>query len=699
MRIIRDYIKYFFATLMCFSFVIAKAQDIGSARDTIKAARVVSERPTVRDAGTKIVAIPELRSTVSVTGDADVIKFIQTLPGVSMGAEGGSAIYVRGGNIGSNITTLDGVPIYGSSHLLGLATVYPSDIISDASFRVGGFRGDEGNVTSSHIGLKTADGSYTKSSFSASASTFILGGTASVPIVREKVSLLASARVSPLGPEFKAVQSLVGGALDSLSRTRAMTYDAFAKVKWIVDSDNMLSLSVFGSQDGYSYRYANSDEGLRWANCIINARHDGVLANGWKIKDGLSYDHFSNSQWISRDMNGTINNLDIVSSLDELMADAVFTHPIQSYAEIRLGARERFTWFNPGTSASFKGKNSVSPSNSSSTDHTSHSSITTLHGEWNLSRKRLELMTSGRLNMFIADEPGVSKCSWRFNPELSLLARVNIARWLAIEATADWTVQYHHTLEGIPIGWSADLIVPTDPRRPPERSRQIYAGLFTSFGKHHITIGAYDKAMKGLVYFSDASLLFSQAISGWNQNIKVGTGSSRGVEFLYEKDGERLTWRIAYTLSKTDRTFAEINSGNTFPAKFDRRHILNATASLTVADRPKFKTKLTGLFTFQSGHRETVASAEYPTVSLFGKAPAMDYYSSVNNYKMPDYMRLDLGCSFSFKTKRPQELTVGVYNVMNRHNPFSIIYDDRSRSWKQVSLIPVMPSFNYSIKF
>ena len=301
--------------------------------------------------------------------------------------------------------------------------------------------------------------------------------------------------------------------------------------------------------------------------------------------------------------------------------------------------------------------------------------------------------------MFIADEPGVSKCSWRFNPELSLLARVNIARWLAIEATADWTVQYHHTLEGIPIGWSADLIVPTGPRRPPERSRQIYAGLFTSFGKHHITIGAYDKAMNGLVYFSDASLLFSQAISGWNQNIKVGTGSSRGVEFLYEKDGERLTWRIAYTLSKTDRTFAEINSGNTFPAKFDRRHILNATASLTVADRPKFKTKLTSLFTFQSGHRETVASAEYPTASLFGKTPSMDYYTYLNNYKMPDYMRLDLGCSFSFKTERPQELTVGVYNVMNRHNPFSIIYDDRSRSWKQVSLIPIMPSFNYSIKF
>lgn len=699
MRVIRNHIKYIFATVMCFLCTMVDAQDMASVRDTIRASRVVSERSSVRDAGTKIVAIPELRSTVSVTGDADVIKYIQTFPGVSVGAEGGSAIYVRGGNIGSNVTTIDGVPIYGCSHLLGLSTVYPSDIIADASFRVGGFRGDENNVTSSHIGLKTDDGSFTKSTYRASVSTFVLGGTASVPIIQDRLSLLASVRMSPVGPEFRTIQSLVGGVLDSLSQTKAVTYDAFVKAKWIVNSDTSLSTSVFASQDGYSYRYASSDEGLRWANFILNIRHDGQLANEWMLQDGLSYNHFSNSQWISRDMDGTMNNIGIVSSLDELTADAVFMHPVLYYAAIRLGARERFSWFNPGTSASFKGTNPVLSSDSPFTDHTSLSSITTLHGEWDLSRERLELMSATRLNLFAADEPGVNKWSWRFNPEISLLAKVNVARWLAVEATADWTVQYHHTLEGIPMGWSADLIVPTNPQRPPERSRQYYAGIFTSFGKHHVTVGAYDKSMNGLVYFSDASLLFSQAISGWSQNIKVGTGTSRGVEFLYEKDGERLTWRIAYTLSNTDRTFAEINSGNTFPAKFDRRHILNATASLSIADKPRFNAKLTSLFTFQSGHRETVASADYPTVSLFGKAPSMEYYTSVNNYKMPDYIRLDLGCSFIFKTKHPQELTFGVYNVLNRHNPFSIIYDDRSRTWKQVSLIPIMPSFNYNIKF
>ena len=66
---------------------------------------------------------------------------------------------------------------------------------------------------------------------------------------------------------------------------------------------------------------------------------------------------------------------------------------------------------------------------------------------------------------------------------------------------------------------------------------------------------------------------------------------------------------------------------------------------------------------------------------------------------MPPYMRLDVGIYFKFKGKYPQMLNVGVYNVLNRHNPFSITYDDRSGQWRQISLLPIMPSISYSIEF
>ena len=674
----------------------------GAVQDTLRAARVEAERVVNRDAGTRIVALKEIRAMVSAIGEADAIKYIQTLPGVSTGGEGSSAIYVRGGNIGSNLTTLDGVSLYGGSHLLGLTSAYPTDIVSSVDFRVGGFHGDESNITASHIDVKTSDGSFTKKSYSASASTFILDGTFSIPLVKNKVSLLGSVRVSPLGPAFRALQSVVGGALDSLSHPRAVVYDAFAKMKWLVDEDNKLSLSVFNSKDAYSYRYAgDSDERMGWDNIIVNARHEGRLGRGWIIEDGAAYNRFCGRQGVIRDMSGTWNNLAIVSSVNELTADAAFSRVLGGGGDLRLGVRERFAVFNPGSSSTFKGAGLFHPLDSPRTDHVSQSSITTFHAQWDLSRERFDIMISGKMNACVANDPGIDEWNWFYNPEGDMLARLNLTKWLSLEATADWTTQYYHTLEGIPVGWSVDLLVPTNPSRPPERTMQYYAGLFSSFGQHHVTVGAYDKKMYNLVYFLDASQLFSPIISGWNQNIKVGTGTSRGMEFLYEKDGDRLDWRLAYTFSKTDRLFGEVNDGKAFPAKFDRRHILNATASLVIADDQHRSIGLTGLFTWQSGHWETVAAGEYPVVDILNILvfPQLDYFTSVNNYEMPPYVRMDLGCNLTFKGKHLQNLSLGVYNVLNRHNPFSIIYDDRSREWRQISLIPIMPSFSYRVSF
>ena len=135
-----------------------------------------------------------------------------------------------------------------------------------------------------------------------------------MPIVKNKVSLIGSVRVSPLGPAFRVVQAIVGGPLDSLQRPRAVACDMFAKVKWLVNDKHNLSLGAFASKDGYSYRYGGrSDESMGWGNFILNARHEGQLKKGWQIEDGLSYNHFMGRQGIVRDMSGTENNLAILS--------------------------------------------------------------------------------------------------------------------------------------------------------------------------------------------------------------------------------------------------------------------------------------------------------------------------------------------------------------------------------------------------
>ena len=79
---------------------------------------------------------------LSPVGENDPIKFAMTRPGVASGAEGFSAIFVRGGNLGNNLMTLDGVRIYGISHLLGLTTALPDEAVSSVDFCLGGFGGE-----------------------------------------------------------------------------------------------------------------------------------------------------------------------------------------------------------------------------------------------------------------------------------------------------------------------------------------------------------------------------------------------------------------------------------------------------------------------------------------------------------------------------------------------------------------------------
>ena len=680
---------------------VSYAQSSVAYKDTLRSARIIADHLPARNAGSRIISLPTLSGMITASGERSVIKFIQTLPGVSTGAEGSSAMYVRGGNLGSNLITLDGVPIYGSSHLLGMESVFSADIISSAAFRMGGFHGNENNLTSSHIGLTSIE-DISRVSWNATASNFFVSTTYARPIIEGKLSVIGSLRISPISGEFSLAKGLFGGQLDSLSHVRAIVYDAFVKATYKAGEGNILSLSLFNSLDAYGYTYGgDSDEHLSWGNLILNFNHEVSLNRDWNLKEGLSFNRFVNGQGIERDMSGLLNNLAISSSVEEISLRQNFTKPLGQIFRLEAGNSTRTGWFNPGTSSSLKEKGLVVKTYSSAAQKKSKSFTETVHLQLEAEKEnRFDFMVSSKMNANLSDADLDGKRRWNFNPEASLMASVHFTKWLRAEATADWMVQYYHTLEGIPLGWSMDIIMPTNGKCPPQKARQFYAGILSSFGNHRLSIGAYQKDIRGLTYFRDAGKIFSSAIAGWRDNLETGTGSSKGLEVLYEKGGEKLNYHIAYTLSKTDRTFKNVNEGVTFPAKFDRRHIFNFRLSYKLWEDSRKEIDLNGFFTYQSGHWETVAAGEYKVMSLFGpQEMKLDYFTSTNNYRMPDYSRVDLSLGIKFKNVRQSELTLGIYNILNRHNPFTITYDDNSMTWRKISLLPIMPNLSYRISF
>jgi outer membrane receptor protein involved in Fe transport len=255
---------------------------------------------------------------------------------------------------------------------------------------------------------------------------------------------------------------------------------------------------------------------------------------------------------------------------------------------------------------------------------------------------------------------------------------------MGMEATFDWLTQYYHTLEGIPLGWSLDMIVPSSRELKPESSLQYYGGLYFKFGDHRISAGAYYKELQGIIYFSEATDFFGSQLGSWKSYIEVGKGTSKGVELLYEKGGEKFTYKIAYTNSRTDRHFAQVNEGRIFLAKYDRPHVLNVQGDyLFIKKDESSEMGVNMMFTYQSGNMESVKSATYlGYLPGWDKDIVLDYYSGINNLRLKPYIRLDLGWYAKFKRVMvTHNVKAGIYNVLNRHNHFSLYYDSEDQQW------------------
>lgn len=668
-------------------------------RDTLPASlKVGVRRSQERLPGTFSTDMAALRGlALSPVGENDPVKYAMTRPGVSSGAEGFSAFFARGGNLGNNLFTLDGVRIYGPGHLLGLTTAVPGEAVSGMEFRVGGFGGEMGGLTASHVALRSPGFDHRTLKASASLSNTFAGASVSAPLVEGRASVLVAGRWSPFGLEY----GLLRRAFDKEGRMPSLSlgvWDIYAKAQWLITSRQELTLSGFGSRDGYEVGFPGTDYRLGWENAVGRLSYRLVISPSAILRAEASYNHFRNRMEHGATVRGDGSLLQLQSRIGGLDLAVTAEHALfGGRFLLSEGIRHQRGVMSPGAAKSTDSKIRVIE-DAPFTESLSHPVLTSGFVEMELDLGPVNLMANGRANYYRNNAERAQDAWEGFAGEFSARARWRITKCLGIEATYDDRTQFDHTLEGTPLGWSLDLLVPSTARLLPEGAKQWYGGVYASFAGQAVTLGAYAKKMRNLVYYTDAMALFTSAAQGWGDHAKVGSGSSRGLEFLYEGrlPDAGLRWDVAYTWSKTDRSFPDIDGGRAFPARYDRRHILNAGASwrgLSVA------------FTLQSGHWETVPAGHY-TGYLPGSEISLDYFTHPDNWQMPPYMRLDVGYRFEFTTGRGRVggrplthgVTVGVFNALNRHNPSMLAYDAESKAWNLVSLFPIMPSVKYTLE-
>ena len=670
--------------------------------DTLDAAVKTDYRHIEASLGHLQTGIEGIRTIVSPVGEGDPIRWVQSLPGVSTGADGTTAMYVRGGGSGNNLFTLDGVPVYGYSHILGLTTLVPTDVIESAELGKGGFSGDESNFTASHLKVITKQPEASRK-WSFALNNFLVSTGAEGP-VGDRISYIVSARISPLPLEYRAVKKHLPGMLGGLENFDAFVGDIYGKINFRINDVSYLTASALASQDHYSFSMSkNSQEEMGWHNVlgILQYHHRGDIT---RIDVTAAYNSYGSIQGQDKQYRDTRNKLSLKSGLAEYSLQACFNHYWGGQFMLDEGLTLRYGRFAPGQVGEITKRTN-----------------TILASPWvqatfnildNITLKAVVRGNYYHNKEFIPVSKVTPSGSGRFDPEASLAVKWNITERLAIEATFDKLVQYYHTLEGMPVGWSLDLIVPTVESVLPEKSLQAGAGLSGHFGNHSFSMGCFYKLMNNLVYYKYSQDLFSSGLASWAEHVELGDGRSYGLETLYEYQQGDWYGRASYTLSKTTReNFPSFYEGAPFHARFDRRHMLNATLQWR---------GFSATMILQSGHWENGEAVTYQlpfmgesfTSKFLWQIPATyqlsdrkdsftaKYYSGVNNYHMPTVFRLDLGWQKTFKSDRAEHsVNVGVCNATNHFNPFMLYFDTVTESWKEIALMPILPNFSWRVTF
>lgn len=658
-----------------------------------------------------------IKEIPAVLGEADVIRSIQLLPGVTSVADGASGFNVRGGAADQNLILLDEGIIYNSAHLLGLYSVVNPDAIKDVKLYKGGIPARYGGRLSSVMDIRQREGNM--KTFNGEGGIGLISARALVegPLIKDKSSYMIAARRS-YGDAFLQLFD---------NDNVANFYDINVKTNYTVNDRNRLFLSGYLGRDKFelgsifSNSWGNATATLRWNHLFS----DKLFANFSAIYSNYDYsiDQLTTGAEFNRKSNVITYNI-----------KGDFSYFIDNKSFLEFGADNKWYEFIPGDITPIEGSNIIP------TD------LDKKFGQelgvyMSYERKLGNLTLNGgiRYSMFLRqgpqdipiyanDQPVVyndaigryengeiigttrytsgDKISDFYNFEPRFSATYVINEDNSIKASYNRLYQYLHLISNSNAPTPLDIWAPSGPFIEPQSVDQVAVGYFRNFSGNafEASLEAYYKNMDNLVdYVDGADLLTTNTLE---TEILPGSGRSYGLELYVKKNKGRLTGWVSYTLSRAERKVEGIgpedpgiNNGEYYAANYDKRNDLSVTAIYKLNDR----WSISGNFIYATGVPTTFPVGRYEYAGLI-----IPQFEDRNQQRLPDYHRLDLSATLKGKKQRRKngghEWVFGFYNIYNRANATSIYFvedeDNKgvAKAYKSY-LFGITPSITYNFKF
>jgi hypothetical protein len=631
-----------------------------------------------------------------IAGETDVLKALQATPGVKGGVEGSSGMYVRGGGADQNYILIDGVPVYNVSHLLGFLSVFNVEAIQGVTIYKGNFPARYAGRLSSVVDVKMKEGNANRLSGSISAGLVSFAITLEGPIVSGASSFIISARRTYLEPflyTYKVLSnSNAGGGyyfydlngkfnhrFTDRTRLYLSLYNGLDKLHFKDKSDPDTLANYFGTASGWG----NTVGALR-LNHIVN---DRLFCNF--TLTASSYTFFSD---FSSRQRGLESHLNYISSILDVGGRVDFDYVPSPSNHIRTGFSVNQHRFNPGE------QNVLTPS----LDTTLSNPVSLSQSFYGYAENEQKLGDQLQINYGLGVSYFIAGTANYTHLQPRISGRYYLTESVAVLGSIARMVQHLHFVTSSNIQYPTDVWILANASIKPSMAWIYTAGtsIVPQLG-YEVILEAYYKPMQNLLEYKEGASFVSFQ-KDWSEKFDHGAGEAKGIELCLKKSRGKLTGWAGYTLAYSNLLFPNINNGNIYPHKYDRRHDVNIVTNYNHSER--FSAGL--LWVYSTGNALTLADERI--VGLWGSnyqlLSTINYFSGRNAYRMPAVHRLDVSFNFHKKLRvGNRTLSVGLYNAYNKLNPTFLKIEDGNENEEskitQYSFFPVFPFINYTYKF
>ena len=655
----------------------------------------------------KVLDLTSVHSYGSLTGEPDIVTSIRHFSSFDVGGEGQHGLSIRGGSSDQNLILLDNIPVFEFTHIGGYRSIFLSNLVQSSSFHTSGISAKYGGKLSSVLDVRIKSPNLTKREYTVSAGLDALSATVNIPIIKNKLGIIVGFRTRLL--RF-IDQPLIETILD-YSDVNLNYSDIIAKMTYQISTEHQISGIYYRGNDIFNFEKNDKEVSQRifnsigWGNTLYGINYRGVLSDRCSLQAHLSKSEYFFESRGSFSASLTNLSYDVFSSSTNSVTTgkSVLKYYHQNNHQSSIGVELSTYRFSPNIFQSNLYRDEDITNNLLSKEVFNQNEFV-VYTQHNIELSPTFSLSAG---LRFLQLPFESKVYRVIEPRIAL--NLNNGN---LHAKLDYTRIHQpiHLLINPGTGLPADLWYPSNDEIAPQRSDQISATLDLVLDEGQtLGVSIYNKSYTNLIEYSDPRDLLYNIIQpedieligitrlNIQEAINQGNGNARGGEVSYRLQLEKLIGWMNYGITYSTRQFEDLNDGEPFFSRSDRRHSFSTGVSYKLSPDQT----ITAQWVFGSGFPFTLNTEVFVNpIDSTTQVISADR----NNFTTPAFHHLDLRYAYRKSYNRcDAEVSFGIYNVYNRKNPFYVylrdIPNENRSELVNVSLFPILPSLKANILF